>query len=248
MKIEIFDTSSELSNKAKDIVIDEIEKNKNLLLCTATGGSPTASYNQLGKAFLFQPELFSKLRIVKLDEWGGIPMNHQGSCETYLQKYLIQPLKISNSRYFSFNSNPLNSVEECGKMQNLLSEEGPIDLCILGLGMNGHIAFNEPAEYLQPFCHIAELSELSLSHSMATGMSKDSLYGLTLGMANILHSKKIILIISGAQKKEIVKQFLSKRITSKMPASFLWLHPNVTCLIEDEAIGEDEKNRLSKLR
>lgn len=245
MKIEIFKTPGELGQKAKDIVIDEIEKNKNLLLCAASGGSPTETYNQLGKVFLSKPDLFSKLRIIKLDEWGGIPMNHEGSGETYIQKHLIQPLQISNSRYFSFNSNPSNSVDECRRMQNLLSKEEPIHLCILGLGMNGHVAFNEPADFLQPFCHKAELSELSLSHSMATGMSKDLLYGLTLGMANIMHSKKIILIISGAKKKEIVKQFLSKRITSKMPASFLWLHPNVTCFIEEEAIGEDEKKQFS---
>jgi galactosamine-6-phosphate isomerase len=236
MKIEVFDTYDELSLKAKELIVEEIEKNKNLLLCTATGGSPTKTYELLSQEYPKQPKLFSKLRIIKLDEWGGIPMEHPNSCENYLQTSIIQPLQISDSRYFGFMSNPENPQEECLRIQDKLTLEGPIDLCILGLGMNGHLAFNEPADYLQPNCHIAELSETSLRHAMASEMKTKPTYGLTLGMADILHSKMIIILIYGVQKKAIVKMFLSKKITSFVPASFLWLHPNAICLIEKEAI------------
>lgn len=236
MKIEVFDTYEELSLKAKELIIQEIERNENLLLCTATGGSPTKTYGLLGKEYQVQPELFSKLRIIKLDEWGGIPMDYPTTCETYLQNNLISPLHISGSRYIGFNSNPENPKLECENIQEKLNHEGPIDLCILGLGMNGHLAFNEPADYLQPNCHIAKLSEMSLQHAMAAEMLSKPTYGLTLGMADILQSKSIIILINGGQKREIVKKFLSKQITSLVPASFLWLHPNVICLIECNAI------------
>jgi len=236
MKIDILNTYEELSRKAKDIIIQEIEKNKNLLLCTATGGSPTKTYDLLGKEYQRQPERFAELRILKLDEWGGIPMDNEGTCESYLQVHIIQSLHISGSRYIGFNSNPADPLQECMNIQERLDQEGPIDLCILGLGMNGHLAFNEPADFLQPNCHIAELSVMSLSHKMASEMQIKPTYGLTLGMADILRSKMILILINGHQKRAIVSQFLSKKITSSVPASFLWLHPNVICLIEKDAM------------
>ena len=235
MKIEVCDTYEEMSLKAKDIILQEIRKDKDLLLCTATGGSPTKTYELLGQEFQLQAELFSGLRIIKLDEWGGIPLDEPGTCETYLQKHVLQALQIPEERYTGFNSDPKNVDEECERVQEKLRKEGPIDLCILGIGMNGHIAFNEPAGFLDPFCHRAELSEMSLQHKMASGMQTKPTYGLTLGMADILHSKMIFILISGAQKKEIVKKFLAKKISSSVPASFLWLHPNVICLIDSNA-------------
>jgi galactosamine-6-phosphate isomerase len=238
MKIEILNTYGELSRKAKDIIVQEIEKNNKLLLCTATGGSPTETYKLLGDEYKKQPELFAGLRIIKLDEWGGIPMDHKATCESYLQTHLLKPIHFSNSRYIGFKSNPADPLQECRNIQNKLEKEGPIDLCILGLGMNGHLAFNEPADSLQPHCHIAELSKASLQHPMASGIQEKPTYGLTLGMADILHSKMILILINGSKKRDIVKQFLSKKITTLVPASLLWLHSNVICLIVQDAMEE----------
>jgi galactosamine-6-phosphate isomerase len=238
VKIDILNSYGELSRKAKDIIIQEIKKNHNLLLCTATGGSPTETYELLGKEYQEHPKFFARLRIIKLDEWSGIPMDHPATCESYLQTHLIQPLQVSGSRYTGFNSHPANPIQECLNIQDKLNREGPIDLCILGLGMNGHLAFNEPADFLQSHCHIAELSAMSLQHQMASKMQVKPVYGLTLGMADILHSKMILILINGPQKRTIVKQFLSGKISNLVPASFLWLHQNVICLIEKDAMEE----------
>jgi galactosamine-6-phosphate isomerase len=238
MKIEKCNNYEELSGKAKDIIVQELKNKQNLLLCTATGGSPTETYHLLAKEYQKQPELFDQLQIIKLDEWGGIPMNHPTTCENYLQSHIIQPLQIPGSRYTGFSSNPDDPQKECARIQNKLDKTGPIDICILGIGMNGHVAFNEPAEYLQPHCHVAKLSAESLQHPMAIEMHEKPTYGLTLGMADILNSKMIIILINGSKKREIVQKFLTKQITSAVPASFLWLHPNVSCLIEKEALGE----------
>ena len=238
MKIERFDTYEELSCKAKDIIVNEIINKPDLLLCAATGGSPTETYHLLENEFLKKPELFDKLNVIKLDEWGGIPMKHPSTCETYLQRHLIQPLQISEDRYTSFISDTENPEKECGRIQSIIEKSGPVDICILGLGMNGHIALNEPASYLEPHCHVAKLSKESLQHQMLIEMQESPKYGLTLGMADILHSKMILILINGSKKTEIVRKFLAKQITSFVPASFLWLHPNVTCLIENDAFGE----------
>jgi 6-phosphogluconolactonase/Glucosamine-6-phosphate isomerase/deaminase len=238
MYIEPVSSYEELSLRAKNYIVGNIKEKSNLLICTATGESPTGTYQLLAGEFQQNEALFSKINIIKLDEWGGIPMEQQGTCETYLQEHLIQPLQIHESRYISFNSNPHNPYEECAAIQEKLKQEGPIDLCILGLGSNGHLALNEPGDFLQPFCHKAELAPSSLNHSMTTEMERKPTYGLTLGMADIMNSKKILMLVSGKEKKKIIKEFLSKKITTSIPASFLWLHPNVICLIEKE-IMED---------
>lgn len=236
MKIDVCQSYEELSQKASVIIVDEIKKKKDLLLCAATGNSPTGTYSLLEKEYRRQPSLFDELHVIKLDEWGGMPGNAPGTCESYLQAHVIQPLDISESRYISFDSNPMDPQQECMLMQDKLSSEGPIDLCILGIGLNGHLAFNEPADYLQPHAHISQLSQSSLQHSMASGMAIGPSFGLTLGMADILQSKMIVMLISGSQKRDIVKKFLSEKITTLVPASFLWLHPRVICLISQDVI------------
>ena len=193
MNIRKFKNFKELSNCASDLIVSEIQSNSNLLLCIATGNSPTETYQQLAiKKNKFSPE---KLRIIKLDEWGGISPTNPESCDTYIRKYINKPLGIKEQNYIAFNSNPNEPQAETARIQTYLDENGSIDVCILGLGANGHIAFNEPSEHLQPYCHIATLTEKSLQHSMAKNMGDETpIYGLTLGMANILQSKKIIMI------------------------------------------------------
>ncbi len=243
MKIDICDTYEELSLKAKDIIVQEIQRNKELLLCVATGGSPTGTYDLLAAEYQKSPGLFSQVRILKLDEWGGIPMEYPGTCESYLQERLIRPLNVSGERYVGFISNPENPSGECRRIQENLDQNGPIGLCILGLGMNGHLALNEPGSFLHPYCHVAGLSDTTLQHPMATEMPVKPTYGLTLGMADILNSEKIIMLINGSQKKAVVNRFLSQEISNSVPASFLWLHPNVVCLIEKSSIGKKQPDK-----
>ena len=213
-------------------IMTSLRKKKDLLLCAATGNSPIDTYTLLADEYGKDPKIFSHLRLVKLDEWGGIPGNDPGTCESFLRKRLVIPLNIDKKRYISFESNPDVPVEECNRIQTLLEKNGPIDLCILGLGMNGHIAFNEPAEELTGHCHVARLSNKSMQHSMTQNMTIIPTFGLTLGMANILQSKKIIILVSGKNKKTIINAFLKRKISTKLPASFLWLHPNVECLLD----------------
>jgi galactosamine-6-phosphate isomerase len=229
MHIQHFDSTIALAAASSQVIIRAIQKKPDLLLCAATGNTPTATY----QALVAQKTLFStdQLRIFKLDEWGGVPMNHPGTCESYLQEHLIQPLNIPVDRYFSFQSNPADPQEECTRMQKLLQQEGPIDLCVLGLGVNGHLAFNEPGTFLQPHCHIAQLTTDSLGHSMAKDMQGVKLYGLTLGMSDILAAREILLLISGPAKVEVTKRLLEGKISTQLPASFLWLHSNVKVFI-----------------
>lgn len=236
MKIELCETYEELSLKGCEIILQELEKKKDLLLCAATGNSPTGTYRLLGEKFKMFPEFFDLIRIIKLDEWGGIPDQHPGTCESYLQGNLVQPLEIDENRYTGFSSDAEDPGKECQRIQDYLQQEGPVDLCILGLGINGHLAFNEPADYLQANCHMAMLTSASMKHSMASEMQIKPTYGLTLGMADILQSKRILMLVTGKEKRKIVNSFLSGKITTLLPASFLWLHPDVVCFVEKNAM------------
>lgn len=237
MQVKIVNSYTDLSQIAKDQIIRAMEEKPDLLLCTATGNSPTKTYELLAEEFVSDPMKFSKIRVIKLDEWGGIEPEESGSCESYLRENLLGPLQISNERYIGFNSNPENPLQECTRISTHLAKDGPIDLCILGFGSNGHLALNEPAEFLQAQCHVAELSSSSLNHKMTSGMKKKPSYGLTLGMADILYSKQILILISGSGKSKMVKQLLSGMVSTQLPASFLWLHPNTVCLIDSESIN-----------
>jgi galactosamine-6-phosphate isomerase len=235
MEIIRLDSYKTLSQEAASLILNEIKRKNNAVICAATGNSPDGTYAILKQFFNEQPGLFSNLRIIKLDEWGGVPMGDPGTCENYLQNHLIRPLQIAGDRYLSFNSNPEDAVQECHRIQQGLKKTGVIDICILGLGMNGHLALNEPGETLEADVHVAKLSGSSLTHSMISEMKIKPSYGLTLGMADILQSKFILLIISGTKKKKITADLLNRKISTTLPASFLWLHSNVVCLIDKEA-------------
>jgi galactosamine-6-phosphate isomerase len=231
MKIKILDSYELLSQEAADLVVKQLEENSKILLCAATGSSPTGTYEKLIQEHQRRPHLFANLSIIKLDEWGGIPMHDPGTCESYLQQYLIRPLNISASQYISFQSQPTDPELECKLKQQELEKKGRIDICIVGIGVNGHIALNEPADSLEPLIHVASLSETTLQHPMIKVMKTQPSYGLTLGMRDILQSKLIILLISGSSKQSITQSFLEGKITTRLPASFLWLHPNTVALI-----------------
>jgi len=226
----------EMSLKATSLVLEELETRSDLLLCAATGASPEGLYRELAATTERESKVFSQLRIIKLDEWGGIPEMHPVTCEYFLRNKLLTPLHISPDRYISFHSSPENPEEECRRISTLLEKQGPIDICILGLGANGHLALNEPGPQLQAKAHVAELSEKSLQHAMIASMENLPGYGLTLGMEEILNSRKIIMLVSGPGKKEIADKFLEGKVSNELPASHLWKHPNVECLLDQSLL------------
>ncbi len=204
------------------------------LLCLASGSTPTRTYELLVEHGRREPTLFEKCRMLKLDEWGGLPANDPATCEHHLRKAIIDPLEL-HDRYIAFATQSAAPESECARISDWLNKNGPIDACVLGLGVNGHLGFNEPAKSLQPFAHIARLSESSLEHTMLNQTEERPTYGITLGMANILQSREILLLVSGTSKQQPLKELMSRRITASFPASFLWLHPNVTVFADSAA-------------
>lgn len=236
MILSYFDNYEAMSQKAGELLVAEISRQKNLLLCAATGRSPEGAYKELVRHSKESDINLRELRVIKLDEWAGVPKNHPVSCEHFLKHHLLDPLGIPEKNYISFASDPFDLQEECNRIRLELESRGPIDLCILGLGTNGHLGLNEPGPFLETHCHKARLSKETLQHQMIASLKQKPEYGLTLGMMDLLSSKKVILLITGQKKGEVIERLLTKKISSDLPASLLWLHKDVECLIDSSCL------------
>ena len=232
MNLHYCENYDQMSQSAHDSILNDLRSNPKQLLCLATGNSPTGLYKNLSSTFKNHPQYFKDFNIIKLDEWGGMDFNNPGSCEFYLREHILKPLDVTDNRFISFKGNTDTPEKECERIQKEIAEKGPIDICVLGIGVNGHIGFNEPAETLSAHCHVGQLALTSMQHQMVDKINVKPSYGLTLGMADILQSKKIILLITGSNKQNITEQLLTKNITTQIPASLLWLHSNVECYID----------------
>jgi galactosamine-6-phosphate isomerase len=235
MRIQIDKDYAAMSARAADFIVVELKECPDLLLCASAGGTPTGPYEQLAARYTRQPRIFRKMRVVQIDEWVGPPPTHPATCRYDLKTKLLTPLRIQGSRFRGYKSDAADPHRESRTMSQWLAKNGPIDICILGLGLNGHIAMNEPGDALTPNAHVAKLTPQSQKHSMLASLKHKPRYGLTLGMADILASRKILLLVSGHAKKAILKRTLEPQVTTRRPASFLHLHPNVTVFCDRAA-------------
>jgi galactosamine-6-phosphate isomerase len=236
LRIQVATSYEQMSRQAAARIAREVRRKPGLLLGAVTGASPTRTYERLASLRAAQPSRFRRMRVLKLDEWMGIPMRHPASCESYLRERLLEPLRIPRSRYQGFRSGAPSPRAECARVARWLGRHGPIDLCLLGLGRNGHLLMNEPAADLRPGPHVARLSESTRRHSMLKEVRSSPRFGLTMGLGDILQSRSVLLLVSGRHKAEPLRRMLAGPVTARCPASFLWLHPDVTVYC-DRAAG-----------
>jgi galactosamine-6-phosphate isomerase len=234
-RVRVAENPEAMGRWACEFMVGELERRPNLLLCASAGATPTRAYELLAEERGRRPALFERMRVLKIDEWGGLAMDDPGTCEVYLRRYLVGPLGIGPERYQGFDSRASDFQAECGRMTRWVASQGPIDVCVLGLGVNGHVALNEPGDELRPHAHPARLAAESLAHPMLEASGGRPSRGLTLGMAEILRSRRILVLVSGSRKREPLQRLLEPVISTRFPGSFLWLHPDVTLICDREA-------------
>lgn len=225
----------EMSRRAAKYLHGKVHEKPDLVLCAATGQTPTRAYEVFAQSWDAHRAAVGRLRVIKLDEWGGLPPDDAGTCEAYIRRYLLDPLSIRADRYTGFRPDAADPQAECERVAAILDEQGPVDVCVLGLGVNGHLGFNEPGTSLQPHPHVASLSQASLNHPMVRHAKDAVRYGMTLGMGDILHARSVLLLVNGAHKREPLRRLMTGPVTTEFPASFLWLHPDVTCICDADA-------------
>ncbi|MEJ2163262.1 MAG: 6-phosphogluconolactonase [Robiginitalea sp.] len=233
MEFHYFEDYPAMSEAAALVFTKATASRDTPVACLATGGSPLGMYRHLAASGAD----YSGLTIIKLDEWLGLPMDHPATCEYYLHREVLEPLGIPPERYVRFHSSPQDPDAEAARLNSELARIPPPDICVLGLGRNGHIGLNEPAPLLKPFCHRARLEESSRGHAMLRKERADATEGLTLGMADILKAARILLLVSGEEKKQAFERLCQPGVSNQLPASMLWLHPRVEVLVDCHSTG-----------
>lgn len=235
MKLIHEENYENMSRTGAEVILDTIRNKPNAVICLATESSPKRMYEMICDTINKEKIDISQVTFVKLDEWYGVEPDDSCTCTSFFKQNVIDRLDMPFKEFVEVSSNTKDIEKDLTELDAFL-EEHPIDVMILGLGMNGHLGLNEPAEYLSLACHYTELSEKTKTHDMVKGKVPKG--GLTIGLQGIFSAEKVLMLVCGDRKEEAFKEFMSKRISTATPASLLWLHRNCITIVDDESFKE----------
>jgi glucosamine-6-phosphate isomerase len=227
MNIVVQPSYESMSRAAADFTADYVRKNPRALLCVTSGDTPTGMYKYLVEDAREGKVNFNECTFVGLDEWEGLDGSFEGSCRHYLDQHLFLPLDVKADKILCFDGSAQHLDEECRRIDEYISERGPIDLMLVGLGLNGHIGLNEPGVDFNQYSHVSELA--SITKNTATKYFKQEVSltgGITLGLRHLLDANIAVIIASGSQKAKVVASALEGQITNEIPASIIQKHRN----------------------
>ena len=230
----------EMSKKAASIIGAQILMKPDAVLGLATGSTPVGTYQQLVKWYE-QGELdFSELTTVNLDEYKGLDRENDQSYYYFMHKHLFDRINIDPARTNVPNGMEPDSGKECRRYEELIESLGGVDLQLLGLGHNGHIGFNEPAEVFDKETHCVDLTESTIEANKRFFASVDDVprQAYTMGIGTIMRARKILVVASGEDKAEIVAKAFYGDVTPAVPASILQMHPDVTVVADAAALSK----------
>ncbi|MFF2887199.1 glucosamine-6-phosphate deaminase [Paenibacillus sp. NPDC057967] len=236
MDIRIFETSEELDLYAAEIFRKLINEKPNAVLGLATGSTPVGIYAKMVEDYTNKKVSFSGVTTYNLDEYVGLTPDNDQSYAYYMNKNLFSHVDIPAIQTHLPDGMAENPQDECVRYEAMINA-CPADIQLLGLGHNGHIAFNEPDEHLSAGTHVVKLKEETLEANARFFASIDEVpkEAYTMGIGSILKANTILLVVRGSDKAHIVKEALTGPITTKVPASLLQTHPRVTVLLDREA-------------
>lgn len=237
MKLIVTKDYNELSKVAANEMAKVIKNNNKAILGLATGGSPVGMYKELINMNKNGEIDFSNITTVNLDEYIGLSGDHPQSYRYFMNENLFNHINIDKNKTYVPNGLAKDIEKECTSYDAKIEELGGIDVQLLGVGNNGHIAFNEPNEALLAGTHLTDLKEDTIKANSRFFDSIDDVpkKAITMGLGQIMRAKKIILIASGESKAEVVKAMLSGKISTDIPATMLQMHRDVTVIVDEAA-------------
>ena len=235
MKYIVVNTYDELSNKAADLIAAQILVKPNCMLGLATGSSPVGTYKRLIEDNKAGKIDFSTVTSVNLDEYVGLDGSNDQSYRYFMNDNLFNHVNIDKAKTFVPNGCADDLAAEGAAYDAMIKELGGIDLQLLGIGLDGHIGFNEPDAYFTGPTHEVKLDESTIEANARFFASKDEVptTAITMGMLSIMQAKKVLLVANGAAKKAIVEKAFFGPIDPQVPASILQLHPDVTVIYSE---------------
>ncbi len=235
MKFIKVKTYEELSKKAAAIIAAQVTMKPACVLGLATGSSPIGTYDQLTKWCDAGDLDFSTVRSINLDEYIGLDGTHPQSYRRFMNENLFDRVNIDKNNTYVPNGCAADIDAECVAYDKRVEDFGGIDLQLLGIGLDGHIGFNEPCDHFVKGTNVVELDSSTIEANARFFESEADVprKAITLGLGAIMQAKAVLLIANGANKKEIVEKAFFGPITPYVPASILQLHPNVTVIYSE---------------
>ena len=208
------------------------------LLCFPAGNTSRGTFEhliKLNKSGFFS---FKHCKIIGLDEWVNLGERKDENCFSFLKKHLLDHIDYSDENLFFFDGESVNLGQECIMANDFITKNGPIDLVLLGIGMNGHIGLNEPGTSFDLYSHVVNLDDITRSVGQKYFQDQAQLtLGITLGLKSIMEAKTVILQVNGSRKAKITKKLIESEISSEIPASVLKKHPDFYLLLDKEVTG-----------
>src|SRR5699024_427198 len=226
--------SGELGVVGADLVIGRIKPLKKPVIGLATGSTPEPLYANLIKKHQAGEISFQNAITFNLDEYVGLAHDDPTSYHYYMDDKLFSVIDLKRENAHVLDGEASNLEKECEQFERLMKDAGQMDLQLLGLGLNGHIGFNEPGTSFDSRTHVVELDEATIEANSRFFESKADVptKALTMGIGNIMEAKEIFFLVTGAKKAEILKRVVHGEVTEKVPASILQRHPNVTLITD----------------
>ena len=243
MKLIITKNYEELSRAAAEEFAKVINKNPNAVLGLATGGSPVGMYKELIKMYQNNEVDFSKVTTINLDEYVGLNPEHEQSYRYFMNENLFKHVNIDIQKTFVPNGLAEDLEKECSEYDKKIQELGGVDSQLLGVGNNGHIAFNEPDDELSVGTNVITLTQDTIEANARFFENIEDVprKAVSMGLGGIMKAKKIVLIASGESKAEAIKGLFSGKISTDNPASMLQMHRDVIVIVDKEAAKLIEK-------
>ena len=242
MKIYKAKDYKDMSRKAANIISAQVIMKPNCILGLATGSTPIGTYDQLVEWYNKGDLDFSEVTTVNLDEYKGLPRTNDQSYYYFMHQHLFDRVNIDPERTNVPNGMEPDAEKECGRYEELIRSLGGVDLQLLGLGHNGHIGFNEPGEAFEKETHCVDLTESTIEANKRFFASADDVpkQAYTMGIKTIMQAKKILIVVNGENKADIVERAFFGPVTPEVPASILQLHNDVTLVGDEEALAKIE--------
>ena len=236
MELKVYKDYNALSQHVADEIFALIKNKPDAVICLASGDSPRGTCQLLAERAISEKLDLSEFTFIGLDEWVGIPRDNEGSCRFFFESLLVKPLHLSPGQVHFFDALSENPARECEAMDKIIFEKGGIDLMIVGIGMNGHIGFNEPGVSFDNYSHVIDLDESTITVGQKYFKGAVTLkQGITLGLKHLMESKKVVVIANGSKKAEVIKKAVDGKISNQFPATIIQTHPQGVVMVDEEA-------------
>ena len=231
---------ADMSRKAANIISAQVIMKPNCVLGLATGGTPVGTYEKLVERYNEGDLDFSEVTSVNLDEYRGLPKEHPESYWSFMHRNLFDKVNIDPAKINLPDGTNPDAEDACAKYNQIIHAVGGIDLQLLGIGHDGHIGFNEPGEAFELETHCVDLTPATIEANKRFFDGNEDLVpkqAYTMGIRTIMQARKVLMVVNGAGKAEIVKKAFFGPVTPEVPASILQLHPDFILVGDEEALS-----------